>query len=130
MMLKKTLFIILTVFFNSVCFIQRVFKYKYEEGELYRIISEVNEDVYLNNVHSHSSKILNKIAVEVQGKLIGGKGLSARYIFQTSEKSIGKYSSYSLSNEYKSLFWRDADGKYDIEEKYYMPVVRNVPLFP
>ena len=126
-MLKKTLFVILAVLIIQPVY-SELFKYKYKQGELYRIISEVNEDVYLNNVYSHSSKILNKIAVEVQkadkkrGFLYG--------TFQTSEKSVGKYSTYSLSNEYKSLFWRDENGKYDIEEKYYMPVVRNVPLFP
>ncbi len=73
-------------------------------------------------------KILNKIAVEVQ-KADEKKGY-LHGTFQTSEKSIGKYSSYSLSNEYQSLFWRDENGKYEIEDKYYMPVVRNVPLFP
>ncbi len=126
-MLKKALFMLLTLLFIQPLF-SEVFKYKYEKGELFRIISEVNEDVYLNNVHSHSARILNKIAVEVKetekkkGKLYG--------LFQTSEKSVGKYSSYSLSNEYESLFWRDESGKYDIEKKYYMPVVRDVPLFP
>ncbi len=54
-MLKKTLFIILTVLTIQPVY-SEIFKYKYEEGELYRIISEVTEDVYLNNVHSHSSK--------------------------------------------------------------------------
>ena len=126
-MFKKTFFILLAVFFVQPLF-SEIFRYKYEQGELYRIISEVNEDVYLNNVHSHSSRILNKIAVEVQ-KTDKDKGLMYG-LFQTSEKSTGAYSSYSLSSEYESLFWRDSSGKYDIEEKYYMPVVRNVPMFP
>ena len=126
-MLKKAFLILLAVYTVQPLFSEK-FKYKYEQGELYRIISEVNEDVYINNVHSHSARILNKIAVEVRetdkdrGLLYG--------LFQTSEKSIGVYSTYSLSSEYESLFWRDSAGKYDIEEKYYMPVVRNVPMFP
>ncbi len=126
--MKKKLTLLLLMMFCLQPLFSEVFKYKYEEGELYRIVSEVNEDVYLNNVHSHSAEVLNKIAVEVK-KADKGKGLMYG-LFQTSEKSIGKFSTYSLSNEYESLFWRDAAGKYEIEDKYYMPVVRNVPLFP
>ena len=32
--------------------------------------------------------------------------------------------------EYESQFWRDSLGIYDIEPIYFMPVVRNVPVFP
>ena len=127
MMLKKTFLILLAVFFIQPLF-SEIFRYRYEEGELYRIISEVSGDVYFNNVHSFSSRTLNKIAVEVR-KTDNEKGLM-HGLFQTSEKGTGRYSTYSLSNEDESLYWRDAAGKYDIEEKYYMPGVRNVPLFP
>ena len=126
-MIKKTILLLLSVFFLQHVF-SEVFRYKYEKGKLYRIISEVNEDVYLNNIHSHSARVLNKIAVEVKDTA-DEKGLLYG-TFQTSEKSVGKYSTYSLSEEYESVFWRDEKGKYDIEDKYYMPVVRNVPLFP
>ena len=126
-MIKKTILLLLSVFFLQPVF-SEVFRYKYEKGKLYRIISEVNEDVYLNNIHSHSARVLNKIAVEVKDTA-DEKGLLYG-TFQTSEKSVGKYSTYSLSEEYESVFWRDEKGKYDIEDKYYMPVVRNVPLFP
>ena len=126
-MINKTILLLMSVFFLQPVF-SEVFKYKYEKGKLYRIISEVNEDVYLNNIHSHSARVLNKIAVEVKDTA-DEKGLLYG-TFQTSEKSVGKYSTYSLSEEYESVFWRDEKGKYDIEDKYYMPVVRNVPLFP
>ncbi len=126
-MLKKTVLILILFFILQPAF-SETFRYRYREGDLYRIISEVNEDVYLNNVHSHSARVLNKIAVEVK-KADNEKGLLYG-TFQTSEKSTGKYSSYSLSGEYESVFWRDRNGKYDIEDKYFMPVVRNVPLFP
>jgi len=127
MMFKKTIITIM-FFFSVISAFSEKLEYKYSGGEKYRIISEVNEDVYLNNIHSHSAEVLNRISVEVL-ETEGGKGLMYG-VFQTSEKSTGKYSTYSLSEEYKSLFWRDGKGYYEIEDKYYMPVVRNVPLFP
>ena len=103
-------------------------EYRYRAGEKYRIISEVDEDVYINGTHSHYSKLLNRISVEVRetgnerGLLFGR--------FETSERSTGKYSTYEMAENYESLFWRDRLGYYTIDKKYFMPVVRDVPVFP
>lgn len=103
-------------------------EYRYRAGEKYRIISEVDEDVYINGMHSHYSKLLNRISVEVRetgnerGLLFGR--------FETSERSTGKYSTYEMAENYESLFWRDRLGYYTIDKKYFMPVVRDVPVFP
>jgi outer membrane protein OmpA-like peptidoglycan-associated protein len=50
--------------------------------------------------------------------------------FQTSERSYGSLNTYEWSEEYSSEFWRDGRGGYTIDRSYFMPVVRNVPLFP
>jgi len=104
------------------------FRFKYNYGEKYKLVTRVNENVYINGSFSHQAEILNKIAVEVV-ETRGESGLLS-CSFQTSERSYGKRGSFSLAEDYKSVFWRNSVGEYDIGEEYFMPVVRNVPLFP
>jgi outer membrane protein OmpA-like peptidoglycan-associated protein len=103
-------------------------RFRYEAGEKYRLLTEVEEKVYVDGELSHRAEILNKIAVETR-EVRDGAGLLA-CTFQTSEKAYGARRSYALAEDYESLFWRDARGLYDIEARYFMPVVRNVPVFP
>ncbi len=104
------------------------FQFSYTAGEKYRLVTEVSETVAVNGVLSHRADILNKIAVEtLQVKEQAGL-LSCR--FQTSERAYGTVGSFSLSEDYQSLFWRGPRGRYDIGAQYFMPVVRDVPLFP
>ncbi|MDR2479319.1 MAG: OmpA family protein [Treponema sp.] len=111
------------------------FVYKYHTGDKYRILSTVQEDVYLDYVPSHKAEILNRIAVEVTAA-DGGKG-THKAVFQTSEKAAGTATgksgagqSFQWSREYESEFVRDRLGVITIDKKYFMPVVRDVPVFP
>ena len=112
------------------------FLYKHQAGDKYRILSTVHEDVLIDNILSHRAEILNRIAVEVTGES-GGKG-THRAIFQTSERAVmedlgildGYGTSYQWAREYESVFDRDRLGRMTIDRKYYMPVVRDVPVFP
>ena len=104
------------------------FRFKYNKGEKYKIVTKVNENVYVNGKFSHRADILDKIAVEVKDVKNGAGLLSC--IFQTSERAYGKVSVYKLTDYYHSLFWRDARGFYKISPDSFMPVVRNVPIFP
>ena len=103
-------------------------RFKYVKDEKYRLITEVNEEVYVNGVRSHQANILNKVAVDTLAVRKGSGLLSATFL--TSERSYGVQTSFSLTEEYESLFWRDEVGGYDIGEAYFMPVVRHVPTFP
>jgi outer membrane protein OmpA-like peptidoglycan-associated protein len=117
-----------------------VFEYKHRAGDRYRILSVVNQEVFVNRVISHRAEILNRIAVEVTG-VNGDKG-KHRAIFQTSESGSfvsadgrrpqfqGGQAVFQWAREYESIFDRDKLGYLTIEPKYYMPVVRNVPVFP
>jgi outer membrane protein OmpA-like peptidoglycan-associated protein len=122
------------------------FVYKHRAGDKYRILSTVKEDVYINYIPSHSSEILNRIAVEVTGADAAGTGRH-RAVFQTSERAAagavnagrtggasgrlsGAGRSFQWAQEYESEFERDRLGYLSIDRKYYMPVVRNVPVFP
>lgn len=106
------------------------FFYKYRTGDRYRILSTVNEDVYINRSLSHTAEIVNRIAVEVINT--AGNSASHKAVFQTAERAVGQNagSGFQWSREYYSEFDRDRLGYLDIAEQYFMPVVRNVPVFP
>ncbi|MDZ7792775.1 MAG: hypothetical protein U5P10_03525 [Spirochaetia bacterium] len=42
------------------------FTFKYSEGDKYRILSQVDEEVYVNGQYSHQAEILNRISVEIK----------------------------------------------------------------
>lgn len=126
--MRKRTGILFVLFLLSVSLLSaEVFKYKYFRGEKYKIKSEVNESVYINGQYHHAAEILNKIAVEVISTEGGSGMLDAT--FSTSEKRKGNVDVYELSQEYHSLFQRDQYGKLTIDYQYFMPVVRDVPLF-
>jgi outer membrane protein OmpA-like peptidoglycan-associated protein len=124
------------------------FVYKHTAGDRYRILSTVHEDVYINRKLSLKSEILNRIAVEVL-EAGGGTGRH-RAVFQTAERAqsgptvwledaprsdalraeqtVGQ--SFQWAREYESEFERDVRGRITIDKRFYMPVVRNVPVFP
>jgi outer membrane protein OmpA-like peptidoglycan-associated protein len=104
------------------------FRFQYRGGEKYRLLTEVEEEVLVDGRPSHRAEILNKISVETL-QVRGGAGQLA-CTFQTSERAFGAETSYAFAEDYESVFWRDARGAYDIAARYFMPVVRGVPLFP
>jgi outer membrane protein OmpA-like peptidoglycan-associated protein len=104
------------------------FRFQYKGGEKYRLLTEVEEEVWVDGRLSHRAEILNKISVETLQVRNGAGQLSC--VFQTSERAFGTDTSYAWAEDYESVFWRDARGGYDIGARYFMPVVRGVPLFP
>jgi outer membrane protein OmpA-like peptidoglycan-associated protein len=124
------------------------FLYKHRAGDAYRVLSTVNEEVYLNRTLSHQAEILNRIAVKVLS-VTGGAGRHEA-VFQTSERTsragtAGSFAvppapgsfaappapgSFQWAREYESVFDRDLLGRLKIDSRYFMPVVRDVPVFP
>jgi outer membrane protein OmpA-like peptidoglycan-associated protein len=96
----------------------------------------VDEEVYLDRKLSHRAEILNRIAVKLLS-VEGGRGRHEA-VFQTSERtfrtqdrsSAVREGSYQWAREYESVFDRDSLGHLTIDRKYFMPVVRDVPVFP
>ncbi len=130
--MKSRLFIL----FASLLFVMlksaesEVFRFKFVEGDSYRINSLVNEDVYLDGALSHTAYITNRISVSVSDVRNEGGRVSARHdcTFMTSERNDNRR--YPWSQQYESIFRRTEDGRYNIAPKYFMPVVRDVPVFP
>lgn len=104
------------------------FRFAYTKGEKYRIVSQIRESVYVNGSYSHDSDILDKIAVTVTDTK-GDAGLHD-VTYEDSERVVGSDAPYDWSEEYTSTFWRDARGAYTIDPSLFMPMVRDVPLFP
>jgi outer membrane protein OmpA-like peptidoglycan-associated protein len=107
---------------------QEDFRFIYEEGEHYRVLSEVEQDVYVNGAYSHHATIYNRIAIAVTSVEDGSGYHDATFI--TSEQSDSGTQVLNWGQEYRSEFWRDELGYYDIDAAYFMPVVRDVPVFP
>ena len=105
-----------------------VFRFAYTKGEKYRIVSQVHESVYVNRKFDHESDILDRIAVAVTDTRVNAGNHSA--VFQTSERASGSQETYQWSEQYDSTFWRDDRGAYTVDDSQFMPMVRDVPLFP
>lgn len=108
-----------------------VFEFKYKEGDNSRILSTVNEDVYVNRRLDHHAVILNRISNTVTEVKPDGSG-THNSTFMTTEDSTGSLTGakFSWGEEYNSIFDRSKKGIYSIEDEYFMPTVRDVPAFP
>ena len=109
-----------------------IFRFNFKDGDTYRINSTVTEDVYLNGQFAHQAYITNRVTVEVSDvqPASNGKPSSALHTctFMTSEQNSNR--TFSWGREYPSVFRRDEFGVYTIDEQYFMPVVRDVPILP
>ena len=129
--MKKLIFFtfLFIVYTHANC---EVFRFSFSDGETQKISSIVKEDVYVNGEFSHSSEIVNRIISRVVQTKKGttGERDAAFYsvTFMTSEKA--KEGTFTWGRQLPSLFWRDDLGRYTITDQYFMPIVRNVPLFP
>ncbi len=127
-MAKRLTLLFMALALAAVSLPADVFRFAYTKGEKYRILSQVHESVYVNGRFNHDADILNKISVAVTDT----RGDAGYHVvdFQTSERSYGSVNTYEWTEEYPSEFWRDGRGTYTIDASYFMPVVRDVPLFP
>ena len=125
--MKRTI-LMLCAFLAAASVSSEEFVFKYSEGSRYRILSTVDEAVYINGMFSHQADIMNKISIEVTDADRGRGFIEAT--FQTSERAYGSGTVYQWGEDYYSEFWRDELGVYEIHDSFFMPVVRHVPTFP
>lgn len=107
------------------------FEFKYQKGDRYRILSTVDEDIFVNHRKSHHSIIVNRVSAEITDVTKDGQGIHD-CIFMTTEDSTGTFTGarFSYGKDYKSIFKRSKNGTYTIADEYFMPTVRDVPIFP
>lgn len=127
--MKKLISIIFTFLLIFTTLYAEKFEFKYNKGDSYRILSTVHENVFVNGNLNHQAEIINRISVEVTDVTENGDGIH-KANFMTTENSVGKKKISSWGQEYNSIFTRSKNGTYDIADEFFMPVVRDVPVFP
>jgi outer membrane protein OmpA-like peptidoglycan-associated protein len=106
---------------------EEVLRFQYQQGQRFHIEGTVEEEVYRNDVliETVTMKNIGELTVtRVEGNRALHEGVFSYY--RESEHGGG----FVLEQEYPTRFYRDVYGKYQIEDRYYMPVVRGVPTFP
>lgn len=128
--MKKKLFFVIVFCLLLQFLVSEKFEFKFENGEGYRINSFVNEDVYINMKFSHTAEIVNRITVDISDVQKQPEP-SALFTctFMTSERNT-TFGGFSWEKQYPSVFRRNFLGVYNIDKQYFMPVVRNIPVFP
>jgi outer membrane protein OmpA-like peptidoglycan-associated protein len=106
------------------------FSFRHNVGDKFKILSNVEEEIYQNRQLVYRSEFVNKISTQVT-EIIDGVAFHS-LIYQTAEKATELDGSqrFEWSEEIRSVFGRDARGFISMADKYYLPSVRNVPLFP
>ena len=128
--MKKLILYTSFILFAATLFAQVKFEFKQKKGNSGSYISTVEEDVYVNNVPSHHSEIINRISSSMTNVASDGEAfIYATYM--TTENTISQRTGRSLSwgEETTSVFSRKKNGELTISDDIYMPTVRNVPVF-
>jgi outer membrane protein OmpA-like peptidoglycan-associated protein len=129
---QKRLFLfalMLILFFlaTEIGFSQEEFRFRYSTGQTFHIEGQVDEEIYLNDTLQQRVRIKNigdlKVT-HVDGERALHEGSFAYY------QSRGSLDNLVFEKEYETKFYRDIYGLYEIDDRYYMPVVRGVPTFP
>jgi outer membrane protein OmpA-like peptidoglycan-associated protein len=79
---------------------------------------------------SHRSEIINRIAVEISAASRDSGTYKA--VFQSAERLVnpGITDGFHWSRDYNSEFQKDRQGYITIDPQFFMPMVRNAPVFP
>ena len=109
----------------------KLFEFKYKKDDRYRILSKVKEEVYVNNIPDHNSEIVNRVSIHITDVTASGNGIHEAN-FMTTDNSTGARTGSRLTwnEEYNSIYERDKQGHFTIDSKYFMPVIRDMPIFP
>ena len=113
------------------------FEYKHIPGARYRILTVVDEAILVNGNLIHRAEILNRISLEIKeagedwGFYKASFQTSTRLIFDSAMQVQPQNSQvFHWARDYESEFQRSRLGLITIDPEYYMPVVRDLPLFP
>ena len=127
--MKRIYFFTVFAILSNTLVYSEVFRFSFKEGEIQKMTSSVQEAVYFNGSFSFRTEIINRIVAKVT-EISEEDRRSAFYscYFMVSEKTEdGKF---DWGKEYTSTFWRDEMGRYSISDKYFMPMIRDIPSFP
>lgn len=107
-----------------------LFRFKYDKGDSYRILSTVEEDVFVNRIFDHHSVIINRVSANVIDVKSNSGIHEMTYMTSESASESAKGANFTWGEEYESTFARNTKGVFTIGDEYFMPQVRDVPVFP
>ena len=125
--MKKIIFLFL---FLSGClsvYAGELFQFNYKLGQKFYIEGYVEEDVYKNDILVKSVRLKNAGDITVI-KIVENKALHEGIFNYYTTEGISR--EFVLKEKYPTKFFRDIYGNYEIDDHYFMPVVRGVPTFP
>ncbi len=129
-MTKKIMPIILLQMIITVALHAEKFEFLYTTGHEYTIQSVVTQEIHVNNVKSHDALITNDIVVkEIEAQSDGSGKIEMSYNTQELATFTSGFTQNFTTN-YISTLSRDKFGNYLLDENAFMPVVRNLPIFP
>jgi outer membrane protein OmpA-like peptidoglycan-associated protein len=108
---------------------QQLFRFEYREGEQYRILSNVDQNVFLDGVFQAQNKALNRIAVTIE-EVRDGAGFYDFEYNHSLESTFQGTDMFRYGETFRSEFWRDERGRYTIDASRVVPPTRNVPILP
>lgn len=106
-----------------------LFSFKHNKGDSVSYVSTVNEEVLLNGKFNHKAVIVNRISSQIKDVLEDGTGV-IHATYMTTEQSESMYQNIQWGEDFESNFNRRTNGEMEIDDDYFMPTVRNVPVFP
>ncbi len=129
-MVKKVIIAVLLQSLIVLSLNAEKFEFLYTPGHTYTVYSTVNQEVFVNDVKSHDVLITNDVIVkEVDAHTDGSGTIEATYNTSELATFIGGLNQ-SFTTSYESVLYRDKLGNYSFDENTFMPVVRNLPIFP
>ena len=94
-----------------------------------KILSYVYEEAYRNSILQHKVEIRHKALLNTSS-VKSNAGLYTGDFYYYQRRLGGRDLPFRLKQIYPTRFWRDRLGRYSMDRDVYMPVVRNVPVFP
>lgn len=130
----KRFFVLLSFFLAFSVFAQtneKLLRFKYREGDNYRVLSTVNEVVKVNGRLNHTAEIVNRVSAHISKVDSDNRGYNeATFITMENSTTTDANGTLTYGEEYESKYWRDERGIFEIGKEYFMPVVRDVPVLP
>lgn len=128
--MKKVFIFPLIIFMSAALFAEPVLlRFRHKTGDSASYVSTVYEDVSVNGRLDHKAQIVNRISSQVTEVSEDGIAtINASYM--TTEKADDFRKTLSWGEEFQSIFKRSPRGEMQIDDSYFMPTVRNIPVFP
>ena len=111
---------------------KKLLQFKYKKGDRLALVSRVEEDVSINGHRQPHMTILNRVSMLIKNTDENGRGF-----YEATFKTTESFSEFGFARsvdweefESESMYWRNRNGKFAISKIYFMPIVRDMPIFP